>query len=59
MALEVHEIGIRFSVEGEPEQEGAPAAQDGAARLTARERESLVEECVRAVLEALKRGRER
>jgi hypothetical protein len=63
MPLEVREIGIRFSVDpdgaaedGCIEPQGEPAGQP---RLGARDRQSLVEDCVRAVLDVLRRGRER
>jgi hypothetical protein len=62
MPLEVREIGIRFSVDSGAEEERAEEPQDscgGPPRLGARERENLVEECVRSVLDVLKRGRER
>lgn len=63
MPLEVREIGIRFSVDPAATQEERPEERQGGCggplRLGARERQSLVEECVRSVLEVLKRARER
>jgi hypothetical protein len=63
MPLEVREIGIRFSVDpGAAEEEQAEEPQSGCGgpvRLVGRERQNLVEECVRSVLDVLKRGRER
>jgi hypothetical protein len=62
MPLEVREIGIRFSVDPGAEEDRSEEPTDscgGPPRLGARERENLVEECVRSVLDVLKRGRER
>ncbi len=61
MPLEVREIGIRFSVEPDPaEREEEPQGRGcGPQQLSARDRQALVEECVRSVLDVLKRGRER
>jgi hypothetical protein len=63
MPLEVREIGIRFSVDpsaGEEEPTEAPQGGcGGPLQLGTRERQSLVEECVRSVLDVLKRARER
>jgi hypothetical protein len=67
MPLEVREIGIRFSVDpGAAEEERAEERAEepregcgGPPRLGARDRQNLVEECVRSVLDVLKRGRER
>ena len=58
MPLEVNEIGIRLSVgDGEPAQ--APEAPGSPPALSGLERTALVEECVRRVLEELKRMQER
>lgn len=63
MPLEVREIGIRFSVDPtSAEEERAEEPKEGCGgplRLGARERQNLVEECVRSVLDVLKRGLER
>lgn len=63
MPLEVREIGIRFSVDpAGGDEESAKEPQEGCGgplRLGARERQNLVEECVRSVLDVLKRARER
>lgn len=61
MPLEVREIGIRLSV-GESAAEGGPAPLPGGSdgkRLDERERAALVEECVEAVLAALRLRSER
>ncbi|HEX8622838.1 MAG TPA: DUF5908 family protein [Allosphingosinicella sp.] len=62
MPLEVREIGIRFSVDPAAEEERGEEPREGCggpARLGGRDRQNLVEECVRSVLDVLKRGRER
>lgn len=63
MPLEVREIGIRFSVDpaaaADERTEEPQGGCGGPLRLGARERHNLVEECVRSVLDVLKRGRER
>lgn len=63
MPLEVREIGIRFSVDpaaaADERTEEPQGGCGGPPQLGARERQNLVEECVRSVLDVLKRGRER
>ncbi len=63
MPLEVREIGIRFSVDpATAEEERGEEPQGGCGgplTLGVRERQNLVEECVRSVLDVLKRGLER
>jgi hypothetical protein len=63
MPLEVREIGIRFSVDpAAAEEERAEEPKEGCGdppRLSARERQNIVEECVRSVLDVLKRAGER
>jgi|GEM_PF-3693558 len=63
MPLEVREIGIRFSVDPEAADEDGGSDSENASsrppRLGARDRQNLVEECVRSVLDVLRRGRER
>lgn len=59
MPLEVRQIGIRMAVgdgDGEPESGAQPASGAG---LSAAQRRSIVEQCVRSVLAELKLGRER
>jgi hypothetical protein len=60
MPLEVREIGISLSVAETPGGD-APKSEAGVSGggLTAHERRLLVDECVRAVLQELARGRER
>jgi hypothetical protein len=61
MPLEIREIGIRFAVgdEEEPSEERVGGDCGGPPRLTARERQTIVDQCVRSVLETLRRERER
>ena len=59
MPLEVREIGIRFSVDDGTAAPGEEAPPEEGNALCPRERAMIVEECVRAVIAELKRGRER
>lgn len=57
MALMIREIGVRMAVRG-PDQTGAPLAPTNpkpAAGMSSTERDALVSECVRVVLETLQR----
>jgi len=60
LPLEVRQIGIRFSVEDARDDDDAPQPDDGAPGLDCGgQRRLIVEQCVRAVLEELKRAGER
>ena len=58
MALEVDEIGIRMRVHGERNEE-PPAAGGDQSNMSARERDEVVEACVRRVLRILRAMEER
>ena len=60
MPLEVREIGIRLAVDDAGRGDAGPAEQEGVPnRLSWADRNAIVEQCVRAVLGELNRGRER
>jgi hypothetical protein len=58
MALEINEIGIRMRVYGERNEE-PPAVTGDEPGLNARERDEVVEVCVRRVLRLLRAMEER
>jgi hypothetical protein len=60
MPLEVREIGIRLAVDDAQREDDGPEAEQGApAGLSWADRNAIVDQCVRAVLDELRRGRER
>jgi hypothetical protein len=60
MPIEVREIGIRLAIDDGGGDAEAPSAQAvGSGRLSWADRNAIVEQCVRAVLDEINRRRER